>query len=72
MKKVLFSLLMLMAASAAWAVDIVFDATVDVGNGSSAAGEFCIEKDGVSICAGRLHCRARLLCTYREARHLDG
>ena len=51
MKKVLFSLLMLMAASAAWAVDIVFDATVDVGNGSSTAGEFCIEKDGVSICA---------------------
>ena len=42
---------MLMAASAAWAVDIVFDATVDVGNGSSTAGEFCIVKDGVSVCA---------------------
>jgi hypothetical protein len=51
MKKILFSLLMLMAASAAWAVDIVFDATVDVGNGSSTAGEFCIVKDGVSVCA---------------------
>ena len=49
MKKVFLSLLMLMLASAAWAVDIVFDATVDVGNGSSTAGEFTMIKDGIIV-----------------------
>jgi len=36
-------------AVAAQAVDIVFDATVDVGTGSSTAGEFTIVKDGITI-----------------------
>ena len=40
---------MCLLASAAWAVDIVFDATVDVGTGSSTAGEFYIEKDGITV-----------------------
>jgi hypothetical protein len=40
---------MCLLASSAWAVDIVFDATVDVGTGSSTAGAFYIEKEGVKI-----------------------
>jgi hypothetical protein len=49
MKRVIFSLLMLMLASAAWAVDVVFDATVDVGTGSSTAAEYTITKDGITL-----------------------
>lgn len=49
MKRFVFSLLMLMLASAAWAVDVVFDATVDVGTGSSTAGEFTVVKDGITL-----------------------
>jgi len=40
---------MCLMAVAAQAVDIVFDATVDVGTGSSTAGEFTIVKDGITI-----------------------
>ncbi len=40
---------MCLLASSAWAVDIVFDATVDVGTGSSTAGEFTIVKDGITV-----------------------
>ena len=40
---------MLMLASAAWAVDVVFDATVDVGTGSSTAAEYTITKDGITL-----------------------
>ena len=49
MKRFVFSLLMLMLASAAWAVDVVFDATVDVGTGSTTAAEFTITKDGITL-----------------------
>ena len=49
MKRFVFSLLMLMLTSAAWAVDIVFDATVDVGTGSPSAGAFSIVKDGITV-----------------------
>ena len=49
MKRVIFSLLMLMLVSAAWAVDVVFDATVDVGTGSSTAAEYTITKDGITL-----------------------
>ena len=49
MKRVIFSLLMLMLASAAWAVDVVFDATVDVGTGSTTAAEYTITKDGITL-----------------------
>ena len=49
MKKIFTLLTMCLLASAAWAVDIVFDATVDVGTGSSTAGEFVIEKDGITV-----------------------
>lgn len=40
---------MLMLASAAWAVDVVFDATVDVGTGSTTAAEYTITKDGITL-----------------------
>ena len=40
---------MLMLATAAWSVEVTFDATVDFGTGSSTAGEFQIEKDGVTV-----------------------
>ena len=49
MRKIFTLLTMCMLASAAWAVDIVFDATVDVGNGSGTAGEFTIVKDGITV-----------------------
>ena len=49
MRKIFTLLTMCMLASAAWAVDIVFDATVDVGTGSSTAGEFTIVKDGITV-----------------------
>ena len=49
MKRVIFSLLLLMLSSAAWAVDVVFDTTVDVGTGSATAAEFTITKDGITI-----------------------
>ena len=49
MKRVIFSLLMLMLASAAWAVEVVFDATVDVGTGSTTAAEYTITKDGITL-----------------------
>ena len=40
---------MFMLASAAWATEVVFDATVDLGTGSSTASAFVIEKEGVKI-----------------------
>lgn len=49
MRKIFTLLTMCLLASSAWAVDIVFDATVDIGNGSSTAGEFTIEKDGITV-----------------------
>ena len=49
MRKIFTLLTMCMLASAAWAVDIVFDATVDVGTGSSTAGEFAVVKDGITM-----------------------
>ena len=49
MRKIFTLFTMCLLASAAWAVDIVFDATVDVGTGSSTAGEFVIEKDGITV-----------------------
>ena len=49
MRKIFTLLTMCMLASAAWAVDIVFDATVDVGTGSSTAGEFTVVKDGITM-----------------------
>ena len=49
MRKIVILLIMCLLASTAWAVDIVFDATVDVGTGSSTAGEFVIEKDGITV-----------------------
>ena len=49
MRKIFTLLTMCMLASAAWAVDIVFDATVDLGTGSSTAGEFTVVKDGITM-----------------------
>ena len=49
MRKIFTLLTMCLLASTAWAADIVFDATVDTGTGSSQAGEFVIEKDGITI-----------------------
>ena len=49
MRKIFTLLTMCLLASSAWAVDIVFDATVDVGTGSSTAGEFTIVKDGITV-----------------------
>ena len=49
MRKFCTLLTMCLMAVAAQAVDIVFDATVDVGTGSSTAGEFTIVKDGITI-----------------------
>ena len=49
MRKLFTVLTTCLLASTAWAVDIVFDATVDVGTGGSTAGEFVIEKDGITI-----------------------
>ena len=43
----LFALCML--ASTAMGIEVVFDATVDVGTGSSTAGAFVIEKEGIKI-----------------------
>lgn len=40
---------MLMLASAAWAVDVVFDATVDVGTSSTTAADYTITKDGITL-----------------------
>ena len=40
---------MFMLASAAWSTEVVFDATVDLGTGSSTAGAFYIEKEGVKL-----------------------
>ena len=49
MRKIFTLLTMCMLASAAWAVDIVFDATVDLGNGTTQAAPYQIEKDGVTF-----------------------
>lgn len=49
MKKVLFSLLMLMMASAAWAFDVTFDATVDFVPDGSTAAEYTINKECVTM-----------------------
>lgn len=49
MRKIFTLLTMCLLASSAWAVDIVFDATVDVGTGSATAGEFTIVKDGITV-----------------------
>ena len=49
MRKIFTLLTLCLLASTAWAATIVFDATVDVGNGSSTAGEFTIEKDGITV-----------------------
>ncbi len=49
MRKFFTLLTMFMLATAAWSVEVTFDATVDFGTGSSTAGEFQIEKDGVTV-----------------------
>lgn len=49
MRKFFTLLTMCLMAVAAQAVDIVFDATVDVGTGSSTAGPYTISKDGITI-----------------------
>lgn len=49
MRKFFTLLTMLLLASSAWATEVVFDATVDLGTGSSTAGAFFIEKEGVKI-----------------------
>ena len=49
MRKIFTLLTMCLLASTAWAATIVFDATVDVGDGSSTAGEFTIVKDGITV-----------------------
>ncbi|MBR5725522.1 MAG: chitobiase/beta-hexosaminidase C-terminal domain-containing protein [Muribaculaceae bacterium] len=49
MRKILSLLLMCLLASAAWAYDVVFDATVDLGTSDGNAGAFVIEKDCVTI-----------------------
>jgi len=40
---------MCLVTSAAWAFDVIFDATVDFGNSTGNAGAFLIEKDCVTI-----------------------
>ena len=49
MRKFFTLLTMCLLASTAWAATIVFDATVDVGTGSSSSGEFTIVKDGITV-----------------------
>ena len=49
MRKFFTLLTMCLLASTAWAATIVFDATVDVGDGSSTQGEFTIVKDGITV-----------------------
>ena len=49
MRKFFTLLTLCLLASTAWAATIVFDATVDVGTGSSTAGEFTIVKDGITV-----------------------
>ena len=49
MRKLFTFVMMCVLASSAWATDIVFDATTDVGTGSATAAAFEIEKDGVKI-----------------------
>ena len=49
MRKFVTLLTMFMLASAAWSNEVVFDATVDLGTGSSTAGAFFIEKEGVKL-----------------------
>ena len=49
MRKIFTLFTMCMLAASAWAIDITFDATVDVGTGSSTAGEFTITKDGITL-----------------------
>ena len=49
MRKFLSLFMMCVLASAAWAYDVVFDATVDLGTYPGTAGPFSIEKDCVTI-----------------------
>ena len=49
MKKFVLLLMMCVLASSAWAFDVVFDATVDLGTSDGNAGAFTIEKDCVKI-----------------------
>ena len=49
MRKIFTLLTMCLMAVAAQAIDIVFDATVDLGTGSSTAGPYSISKDGITI-----------------------
>lgn len=50
MKKYLTLLFVwLLSASAAWGYDVVFDATVDIGDGGSEAAPFVISKAGVTV-----------------------
>ena len=49
MRKIFTLLTLCLMAVAAQAVTVVFDATVDVGTGSSTAGEFTIVKDGITV-----------------------
>ncbi len=51
MKKIcLLLFLWLVTAITAGACVVVFDPTIDVGTGSTTAGPYCIEKDGISVC----------------------
>ena len=49
MRKFFTLLTMFMLASAAWSNEVVFDATVDLGTGSSTAGAFFIAKEGIRL-----------------------
>ena len=49
MRKFFTLLTLCLLASTAWSAIIVFDATVDVGTGSSTAGEFTVVKDGITM-----------------------
>ena len=49
MRKIFTLFTLCLMASAAWALEVTFDATVDLGNYSGTAGEFSIVKEGVTV-----------------------
>jgi hypothetical protein len=49
MRKIFTLLTLCLLASAAWAVDITFDATVDIGTGGTTAAPYQVVKDGITM-----------------------
>ena len=49
MRKLFTLLTLCLLASTAWAVDITFDATVDIGTGGTTAAPYQVSKDGITM-----------------------